>query len=85
MSAGGGSMASFTKVALPAVLASFVPSYLFWDLTRNRKFFGGGVPPSYADPNWGKETERKFDSGWPREAASPIVMNPITRQNFSKV
>jgi len=34
-------MVSFTKVALPSVLASFVVSYAFWDLSRNRKIFGG--------------------------------------------
>ncbi|KAL3687751.1 hypothetical protein R1sor_014060 [Riccia sorocarpa] len=78
-----GSM-SFSKVALPAVLASFVPAYLFWDLVRNRKVFGGTVPKSIADPNWEKETLKRFDSGWPREAGSPVVLNPITRENFQK-
>ncbi|KAG6556731.1 hypothetical protein Mapa_001674 [Marchantia paleacea] len=85
MSAGGGQMVSFTKVILPAVFASFVPAYVFWDLARNRKIFGGTCAPSYADKNWEKETIAKFDSGWPREAGSPVVMNPIGRQNFSKV
>lgn len=35
------SMVSFTKVVLPSVLASFAVSYAFWDLSRNRKIFGG--------------------------------------------
>ncbi len=35
------SMVSLTKVVLPSVLASFAVSYAFWDLSRNRKIFGG--------------------------------------------
>ncbi|CAK9858821.1 hypothetical protein BDL97_01G185700 [Sphagnum fallax] len=78
-------MVSFTKVALPSVLASFVVSYAFWDLSRNRKIFGGTVPPSTQNEEWGKETQKKFDEGWPREAAGPVVINPISRQNYRKV
>ena len=34
-------LVSFPKVILPAFLASCVPAYIFWDLARNRKIFGG--------------------------------------------
>jgi hypothetical protein len=80
-----GSMVSFTKVALPAVLASFIPAYLFWDLARNRHVFGGAPAPTYADPNWLKESSKKFDEGWPREGGSNVVLNPIRRQNYRKL
>jgi hypothetical protein len=79
------SMVSLTKVVLPSVLASFAVSYAFWDLSRNRKIFGGTVPPSLQNEEWLKETLRKFDEGWPREASCPVVMNPISRQNYHKV
>ncbi|CAM6101486.1 unnamed protein product [Calypogeia fissa] len=78
-------MVSFTKVILPAVLGSFVPAFIFWDLARDRHIFGGAPAVTYADPNWEKEALAKFDSGWEREAGSPVVMNPISRQNFRKL
>ena len=36
-------LVSFTKVILPAFAGSCVVSYAFWDLSRNRKVFGGNV------------------------------------------
>lgn len=45
-------MISFPKVVVPSLLGSFVISYAFWDLARNRKIFGGQTthflpPPSH--------------------------------------
>lgn len=34
-------LVSFPKVIMPAFVGSCVLSYAFWDLTRNRKIFGG--------------------------------------------
>jgi len=74
---------SIPKVILPAFAGSCIVSYAFWDLARNRKIFGGTVPPTLQNKDWEKETLKKLDA-WPREAAGPVVMNPISRQNYHK-
>ncbi|KAG0569928.1 hypothetical protein M758_6G121200 [Ceratodon purpureus] len=76
-------LVSFPKVIMPAFLGACVVSYAFWDLARNRKIFGGTVPHTIKGTEWEKETNRKLDA-WPREAAGPVVMNPISRQNYHK-
>ena len=43
--------------------------------------FVGSVPRTVADKGWWEETDKKFQA-WPREAGPPVVMNPISRQNF---
>lgn len=45
----------------------------------------GTVPHTLQDYEWERESNRKMDAGWPREAAGPVVMNPISRQNYRKV
>ncbi|KAJ7297299.1 hypothetical protein O6H91_11G011100 [Diphasiastrum complanatum] len=73
------------KVIVPALLSSFAVSYLFFDLARNRKLFGGTVPRTLTK-EWLLETEKKFDEGWAREASEvPVVINPISRQNYRLV
>jgi hypothetical protein len=32
---------------------------------------------------WEKEMQKRLNA-WPREAAGPVVMNPISRQNYNK-
>lgn len=41
------------------------------------------MPHTIKGTEWEKETNRKLDA-WPREAAGPVVMNPISRQNYHK-
>lgn len=43
----------------------------------------GTVPITAQNSEWEKETGKKLDA-WPREAAGPVVMNPISRQNYHK-
>lgn len=41
----------------------------------------GTIPQTVATKDWWEETDKKFQA-WPRTAGPPVVMNPITRQNF---
>ncbi|KAK8969117.1 hypothetical protein KSP40_PGU006767 [Platanthera guangdongensis] len=34
-----------------------------------------------SDKEWWEATDKKFQA-WPRTAGPPVVMNPISRQNF---
>ncbi|KAH7414987.1 hypothetical protein KP509_14G022100 [Ceratopteris richardii] len=69
------------KIVVPYLLGSFVISYVFWDLTRHRKIFGGTTPRTLSD-EWKQATDALFDNGWPRVAGPPVVMNPQSRQNY---
>uniref|UniRef100_F6HKZ7 Uncharacterized protein n=1 Tax=Vitis vinifera TaxID=29760 RepID=F6HKZ7_VITVI len=45
-------------------------------------FLGKGTTPkTVANKEWWEETDKKFQA-WPRTAGPPVVMNPISRQNF---
>lgn len=41
----------------------------------------GTTPGTVANKEWWEETDKKFQA-WPRTAGPPVVMNPISRQNF---
>lgn len=41
----------------------------------------GTTPHTVANKEWWEETDKKFQA-WPRTAGPPVVMNPISRQNF---
>jgi len=69
------------KVVLSALAGSLVISYAFYDLISHKMIFGGSVPRTVADKGWWQETDKKFQA-WPSEAGPPVVMNPISRQNF---
>lgn len=69
------------KVLLSSVVGSMVASYVAYDVISHRMIFGGSVPRTVADKGWWEETEKKFQA-WPREAGPPVIMNPISRQNF---
>jgi hypothetical protein len=43
----------------------------------------GTVPHTIKTNEWEKETQKRLNA-WPREAAGPVVMNPISRQNYNK-
>ncbi|KAD0702504.1 hypothetical protein E3N88_10970 [Mikania micrantha] len=39
------------------------------------------TPSTVSNKDWWEETDKKFQA-WPRTAGPPVVMNPISRQNF---
>jgi len=41
----------------------------------------GTTPRTVSNKEWWEETDKKFQA-WPRTGGPPVVMNPITRQNF---
>ncbi|KAG5609328.1 hypothetical protein H5410_020609 [Solanum commersonii] len=41
----------------------------------------GTTPSTVTNTDWWKETDKKFQA-WPRTAGPPVVMNPISRQNY---
>ena len=41
----------------------------------------GTTPSTVLNSEWWEETDKKFQA-WPRTAGPPVVMNPISRQNF---
>ncbi|CAN0899305.1 hypothetical protein LINGRAHAP2_LOCUS20205 [Linum grandiflorum] len=41
----------------------------------------GSTPGTVLNKGWWEETDKKFQA-WPRTAGPPVVMNPISRQNF---
>ncbi|CAE5956308.1 unnamed protein product [Arabidopsis arenosa] len=42
---------------------------------------GGTTPGTVSNKEWWAATDEKFQA-WPRTAGPPVVMNPISRQNF---
>ncbi|CAA0392873.1 hypothetical protein AtNW77_Chr4g0272521 [Arabidopsis thaliana] len=41
----------------------------------------GTTPGTITNKEWGAATEERLQA-WPRVAGPPVVMNPISRQNF---
>ena len=41
----------------------------------------GSTPHTVSNKEWWEETDKKFQA-WPRTAGPPVVMNPISCQNF---
>ncbi|EOY09281.1 hypothetical protein QUC31_010573 [Theobroma cacao] len=70
-----------TKYIIPAVLGSFAIAYVCDQLIADKKIFGGTTPSTVSNKEWWEETDKKFQA-WPRTAGPPVVMNPISRQNF---
>ncbi|KAK9921912.1 hypothetical protein M0R45_030405 [Rubus argutus] len=64
-----------------AVLGSFAAAWVCDHLFADKKIFGGTTPSTVANKEWWEATDKKFQA-WPRTAGPPVVMNPITRQNF---
>ncbi|XP_030522655.1 uncharacterized protein LOC115735524 [Rhodamnia argentea] len=64
-----------------AVLGSFAIAYTFDTIISDNKIFGGTTPGTVSNKEWWQETDKKFQA-WPRTAGPPVVMNPISRQNF---
>ncbi|XP_021907042.1 uncharacterized protein LOC110821490 [Carica papaya] len=70
-----------TKYIIGSVLASFGVAYACDSLIADKKIFGGTTPRTVSNNEWWEETDKKFQA-WPRTAGPPVVMNPISRQNF---
>ncbi|KAJ9548029.1 hypothetical protein OSB04_020572 [Centaurea solstitialis] len=62
---------------LGACVLAFALDYVISD----KKIFGGNTPSTVSNKEWWEETDKKFQA-WPRTAGPPVVMNPISRQNF---
>ncbi|KAI3694544.1 hypothetical protein L1987_77511 [Smallanthus sonchifolius] len=43
--------------------------------------YHGTTPSAVSNKEWWEETDKKFQA-WPRTVGPPVVMNPISRQNF---
>ncbi|CAL1385089.1 unnamed protein product [Linum trigynum] len=69
------------KYVIGAIAASFPIAYLCDTLVSDVKIFGGSTPGTVSNKEWWEETDKKFQA-WPRVAGPPVVMNPISRQNF---
>ncbi|XP_021724124.1 uncharacterized protein LOC110691495 [Chenopodium quinoa] len=69
------------KYIVASLLGSFGVSYAFFYLAADKKIFGGTTPMTVSNKEWWEETDKKFQK-WPRTAGPPVVMNPISRQNF---
>lgn len=56
-------------------------SYLMFILVYHLQSAVGSTPGTITNKEWRVETDKKFQA-WPRTAGPPVVMNPISRQNF---
>ncbi|KAF1866556.1 hypothetical protein Lal_00017939 [Lupinus albus] len=70
-----------SKYIISAIVASFGVAYVCDHIISDNKIFGGTTPGTVSNKDWWEETDKKFQS-WPRTAGPPVVMNPISRQNF---
>ncbi|XP_004493502.1 uncharacterized protein [Cicer arietinum] len=69
------------KYIISAIVGSFGIAWVCDTTVSDRKIFGGTIPGTVSNKEWLEETDKKFQS-WPRVAGPPVVMNPISRQNF---
>ncbi|CAL8169721.1 unnamed protein product [Prunus armeniaca] len=69
------------KYIVAALFGSFAVAWTCDHLMADKKIFGGTTPTTVASKEWWEETDKKFQA-WPRTAGPPVVMNPISRQNF---
>ncbi|XVE75620.1 hypothetical protein DITRI_Ditri12bG0107800 [Diplodiscus trichospermus] len=70
-----------TKYIISSILGAFAVAYVSDLLIAEKKIFGGTTPHTVSNKEWWEETDKKFQA-WPRTAGPPVVMNPISRQNF---
>ncbi|XP_035545821.1 uncharacterized protein LOC121241528 [Juglans microcarpa x Juglans regia] len=70
-----------TKYIVGGILGSFAVAYTCDYFLADKKIFGGTTPKTVSNKEWQEETDKKFQA-WPRTAGPPVVMNPISRQNF---
>ncbi|KAM3338441.1 hypothetical protein P3S68_030527 [Capsicum galapagoense] len=70
-----------TKYIIGSCVASFAVAYVCDTVISDGKLFGGTTPSTVTNTEWWEETDKKFQA-WPRTAGPPVVMNPISRQNY---
>ncbi|XP_057500507.1 uncharacterized protein LOC130784602 isoform X1 [Actinidia eriantha] len=70
-----------SKYWVPTLFGSFAVAYIVDHFIADKKIFGGTTPTTVSNKEWWEETDKKFQA-WPRTAGPPVVMNPISRQNF---
>ncbi|CAN1255429.1 hypothetical protein LINPERPRIM_LOCUS8983 [Linum perenne] len=63
------------KYIMGALAGSFVVAYVCDRIVSDEKIFG------VSNKQWMEETDKRLQA-WPRTAGPPVVMNPISRQNF---
>ncbi|XP_006396327.2 uncharacterized protein LOC18015124 [Eutrema salsugineum] len=64
-----------------ALAGSAVVAYVCDKVISDNKLFGGTTPGTVLNKEWSAATEERLQA-WPRTAGPPVVMNPISRQNF---
>ncbi|GAU30037.1 hypothetical protein TSUD_332060 [Trifolium subterraneum] len=69
------------KYIVSAIVGSFGVAWFCDHYVSDKKIFGGTVCGTASNKEWFEETDKKFQA-WPRTAGPPVVMNPISRQNF---
>ncbi|KAM0882712.1 hypothetical protein ACQ4PT_032088 [Festuca glaucescens] len=69
------------KYIIGSLVGSCVIAYACDYIVSQKKIFGGTIPGTVSDKEWWQATDMKFQA-WPRTAGPPVVMNPISRQNF---
>ncbi|XP_038883759.1 uncharacterized protein LOC120074644 [Benincasa hispida] len=69
------------KYIVGSLLGATALAYISDHLIADKKIFGGTTPSTVSNREWWEETDKKFQA-WPRTAGPPVVMNPISRQNF---
>ncbi|CAN1173003.1 hypothetical protein LINPERPRIM_LOCUS8983 [Linum perenne] len=69
------------KYIMGALAGSFVVAYVCDRIVSDEKIFGGSTPGTVSNKQWMEETDKRLQA-WPRTAGPPVVMNPISRQNF---
>ncbi|VAH99076.1 unnamed protein product [Triticum turgidum subsp. durum] len=70
-----------TKCIIGALVGSLGIAYVCDTIVSDKKIFGGTVCKIATDKEWFQATDAKFQA-WPRVAGPPVIMNPISRQNF---
>ncbi|WVZ82843.1 hypothetical protein U9M48_030056 [Paspalum notatum var. saurae] len=69
------------KYIIASLIGSAAIAYAADVVVAQKKVFGGTTPSTVSNKEWWQETDKKFQA-WPRTAGPPVVMNPISRQNF---
>ncbi|PWA54839.1 hypothetical protein CTI12_AA434950 [Artemisia annua] len=64
-----------------SLAGAFVLAFACDYIISDGKIFGGTTPSTVSNKAWLEETDKKFQA-WPRTAGPPVVMNPISRQNY---
>nr|XP_043613117.1 uncharacterized protein LOC122585085 [Erigeron canadensis] len=68
-----------SKIIVASIAATAFGFTMDHIISSNKLF--GGTTPKTMSKEWAEETER-MKNAWPRVAGPPVVLNPITRQNF---